>query len=285
MAAIEICGYSERGVLNALCYEIRHSANGLELLRDFLKLCNFPDRKPNFDDFRSAKLVIEQSFSDFGDLDLLVLLDGSRKQSIFLEAKVKTDRPNSWGIQSEWAKFKRESVPRSNLFLQLYRKMRLIRKVQDLETNLEGDAIASRWSLGENRIVRKAAVQLSEYCSEAWLVALVPDSRENVHKLFQPPLSPNRPDLPDWQSNNVGYLTWQELDTHCRTHPDDWPNFLATFEYNRGQIFGVESSQSIPPPGTTVTLDSANGPQEVVIKNRNTQPHSRPISGWPYRKS
>lgn len=270
MAAIEIRGYSERGMLNAMCYEMRHSSNGLKLLRNFLQLCNFPDRKPKFDDFRSAKLLIEQSFSDFGDLDLLILLDGSRKQSVLLEAKVKTYQSNSWTIQSEWTKFKRVSVPRSNLFLQLYRKMRLLRKVHDIGTTLEGDPIASRWSLGNNGIVREAAIQLSQYCSEAWLVALVPDSKTNVHKLFQTQLSSPPPNLPDWESTNVGYLTWEELDAHCRSHPSDWPDSLANFEYNHGQIFGAESSLGTPPPGTTVTFDSATGPQEVVVKNRGS---------------
>lgn len=272
MGPLEIRGYSERGVLNALCYEMRYSPNALKLLRDCLQLCSFPDRKPSFDDFRSAKFLIEQSFSDFGDLDLLILLDGNRKQSVLLEAKVKTYQSNSWTVQKEWTAFKRSPVPTSNLFLQLYRKMRLLRKLQDMESTLEADAIAARWSLGKNGIVRNAAIELSQYCSEAWLVALVPDGKANVHQLFQTQLSSPPPHLPDWQTTNVGYLTWEELYAHCKSQPYDWAHTLGNFEYNGGQIFAPEASLRPPAPGNPVTWNSPAGPKVVVVKNRG--PHN-----------
>ena len=147
MSSLEARGYSERGMINAMCYEMKYSAKGVQLLRDFLKLRTFPCSSPDFDNFQSATFIIEQSFSDFGDLDLLILLDGARKQAVLLEAKVKTYQSNYWNIHAEWAAFKQvpqDTVPTANLFIQLYRKMRLVRKLRNSGENLERDAILPR---------------------------------------------------------------------------------------------------------------------------------------------
>ena len=174
-----------------MMYEIKYAPYGIEMLRNFLKLCIFPETRPDFETFESCKIRIEQSFSDFGDLDLLILLDGAVKQAVLIEAKVKTSQAKNWSILAEWKKFRKvvqgdlpKSKAGSNLFIQLYRKMRLIYKLQHPQDQLHPNNIGERWSLGGNEVVKKAAEELSQYCSKTWLLALVPDSPNNNATFF-----------------------------------------------------------------------------------------------------
>jgi hypothetical protein len=264
MSDIQLRGYSERGMINAICYEIRYSHNGFKLLRDLLRLCTFPSAKPDFTQFHSATMIIEQSFAGFGDLDLLCLLEGHCTQAICIEAKVKTFDVKHRSIRGEWNRFKstrRTKSYRSNLFAQLYGKMRLLKQVSNMDEEMAADALAEKWSLGKNQVVRNAAHALSQYCSEGWMIALVPESKANAHAFFETELSAPPPGLPDWQYTHFGYLTWQELFAHCSTHADEWPETLANFKYNEGQIFGIP----------TVVWESPTGPQQVTIKRRGPQ--------------
>jgi hypothetical protein len=45
---MEIIGYSERGMLNSLFYEIAYSQNDLQLFNEFLKSIYFPYKEINF---------------------------------------------------------------------------------------------------------------------------------------------------------------------------------------------------------------------------------------------
>src|SRR5262245_53364476 len=185
----QVClyGYSERGMVNALCDDILHSTPPGAALTSLLSWCKFPfqpDGSPDFSAIAKATLLVEQGFSDYGDLDLLILLDhiDGRKQAVLLEAKVRTDNPSPKRIRGQWQAFfdfiGGDKKQRSTLFVQLYRKMRLIRQVGNLTAHLQGDAVAGRWSLGTNRVVQKAAGLLAEYRANPWYVALVPDSRD-----------------------------------------------------------------------------------------------------------
>jgi hypothetical protein len=123
---MEIFGYSERGIINSLLYEMKFSQNNLQLLNDFLPLVSFPYQIVNFK-ISGAKILIEQSFSDFGDADAVLLLNNEGNNQVnFIEAKVKTSQ-GKWSIYDEFEKFK-SGVPKSeppkgfssNLFVQLY---------------------------------------------------------------------------------------------------------------------------------------------------------------------
>ena len=90
---MQVIGYSERGVLNALLYEISYSSAPSELLSDLVSHMVFPftgSRPPTAE----ADVLIEQSFSDFGDADALILFDKdvAPSCSIFVEAKVSGGR-------------------------------------------------------------------------------------------------------------------------------------------------------------------------------------------------
>lgn len=248
MGNIEVRGYSERGMINAMIYEMMYSPDGINLLKSLLKLCIFPYSNPNFETIQHAKFRIEQSFSDFGNLDLLILLDGENKQAILLEAKVKTYQATHWSISTEWGRFKnvvQGTLPRSkvvsNLFIQLYRKMCLTRKVKAIDMPFQKDAIMSRWSLGNNAIVREAAQELAQYCSNVWYVVLIPDSEENLKHFFEQDFETYQPNLPCWDNSSVGYLSWNNIIGLCRRHDNEWEETLSNFTYNDGQIFASEA--------------------------------------------
>ena len=71
---MEIIGYSERGMINSLSYELKFSENNLRLLNDFLSLVSFPYFRVPFQ-ISDVKILIEPSFSDFGDADAVILVN------------------------------------------------------------------------------------------------------------------------------------------------------------------------------------------------------------------
>ena len=99
------------------------------------------------------------------------------------------------------------------------------------------------------------------------MVALVPDGKENAQSFFESELSSPPLGLTDWEYANFGYLTWQEFSEHCAKHADEWPETVANFEYNRGQIFALPQTGSRPPAGSVVTWNSPSGPIKVRVKN------------------
>jgi hypothetical protein len=107
---MELYGYSERGLVNALCYDCFHSPDGHKYLGKLLSLCHFPfllndNEKPDFANITGATLFVEQTLSDFGDSDLIVLCDlgNGDKAVVFCEFK----RGSGWSLQEEWLRFAR----------------------------------------------------------------------------------------------------------------------------------------------------------------------------------
>lgn len=288
---LEVRGYSERGMINALFYEMRYSRNGLCLLKDLLGLCSFPNaaEAPCLGEVSDAKVRIEQSFSTFGDLDVLVLLDGAPKQAVFIEAKVKTVQKNEWKVEKEWMTFRQilkklEADPTigawkkpmpSNLFVQLYRKLRLVRRVSDRDSMPEPDLIDASFDLGQNTIVRDAAKELANYCKRSWFVAILPDSPERLKLFFTNQFNgfPPQANLPEWTPENInrwGYLTWEDIQKHCKNRQDEWPETLANFDYNYGQIFAdpdLEQPDELP-PGARNWVNADGIPETVLIIRR-----------------
>ena len=73
-----ILGYSERGIVNALLYEIQNSKNSNPLIKILLERATFPYRDKVDFNISTAEILIEQSFSDFGDADIVFLLNTGR---------------------------------------------------------------------------------------------------------------------------------------------------------------------------------------------------------------
>ena len=125
---MRVLGYSERGVVYTLFFEIAYSHNPARLLRELFCRARFQVPVPPIQDNDSATLFLEESLSDFGDADVIALLRGRElKWSVFMEAKVKCDRPD-WNIRYQFSEFVlglKFTADSSNLFTQFYHKFAL----------------------------------------------------------------------------------------------------------------------------------------------------------------
>jgi hypothetical protein len=86
---MDILGYSERGLINSLLYAIRYRENASTLVGRLMRTAHWPARSEMAtEQFDHCKLImIEQSFSDFGDADAVLLFGQERGPSVFLEGK------------------------------------------------------------------------------------------------------------------------------------------------------------------------------------------------------
>jgi len=194
---MEVIGYSERGILNALFHNLAQRQDAPALLGELIVGC-FPFGTRPFA-FVGGQVLIEQSFSDFGDADALMLMRGegenAAKCAIFIEAKVKTCQIRDWLIADEFAVFQHSlnmRVPSSNLFAQLYHKQRLVDGLQHggIQRLQEGIPFPP-WSskqirrIGNNGVVLEATNRLSQHLGEAFFVAIVPDTQERLAASFR----------------------------------------------------------------------------------------------------
>jgi hypothetical protein len=199
-----------------------------------------------------SKVLIEQSFSDFGDADSLLLIDGSQgKQSIFIEAKVKTFQSKYWSIEDEFRVFQvgieeKKKVSSSNLYVQLYYKQRLVRELQkgnenwrDMELDFPESLLSAskkKRKIGSNEVVLKAVDLLRQYCSKAYFVALVPEDGFKLRHFYEGVLKDFKPEeLPEWDVKDWGYVSWKQVEDFCEKH--SLRGVLNVFEFNNGQIY------------------------------------------------
>jgi hypothetical protein len=247
---MELLGYSERGVVNALFHEIHYSQRSEALLLELLSLVQFPfcsDPMPV--SVSVVQVLLEQSFSDFGDADALLLLttEGQR-MAMFLEAKVKNAQKKSWLIEQELDKFRRDmlkgNVNCSNLFAQLYLKVRL---VEGLRACTEDDVTSCQarfppcfkkttGKIGKNLIVGEAAHRARTHLGESRYIALVPGNPDDIQGFFTKTLvQAGDMGLPGWDVTNWGFLAWEDVKQFCEKNA--LHNTLAVFDYNAGAVF------------------------------------------------
>lgn len=244
---VRVVGYSERGIFNSLLYEIGLSPKAIELLEELLGLIQFPEDSPDFAGLRGAEVLVEQSLSDFGDADLILLLHGGGwRRAVFVEGKVKPAQLGAWKIRDAWRQFlkrKHGKLDSSNLFTQLYHKVRFVRALQTdgIEGVIEGirfPACSTKQlrKLGANPVVLDAAAMIREYADEPFFVALVPDSPENLQDFFDNDLKCGPyADVDGWDTAGWGYLNWARVEEFCEEHQLD--STLRVFEFNRGQLY------------------------------------------------
>ncbi|MBA7500646.1 hypothetical protein ES704_03406 [subsurface metagenome] len=244
---MEILGYSERGLINSLFYELKYSPDNLQLLNNLLSLVSFPYRTVNLQ-ISEAKILIEQSFSDFGDADLVLLVNNLRsKQVIFIEAKVKTCQRACWNIFEEFKELKRgieeEKVSSSNLFVQLYHKVRLIKALQtggikQLQNGVQFPRCSSKShrKIGDNKVVLNAVDQLIGYHNEALFIALLPEDDSNLRNFYNSTLKDYDPGgFQEWAIRDWGYISWMRVEEFCRKN--NLKGTLKNFKWNEGQIY------------------------------------------------
>src|SRR5581483_6296476 len=231
---MQLLGYSERGFINAFFYGVFHHPNSSEIIREFLKLANWPlldARPPVVEAVTVDTIMIEQSFSDFGDADVLVLVSTPQEKiAIFCEAK-----RGKWKLKKEWSKFKTrfqndDAGDESNVFRQLYYKQRMVQGYaagDDLDTGIEFDSVlrpvrgTRRRKIGKNKVVLKAADKLRPYVGSAYYVILTPEAWRDETRValqeardFGPP--PNDPKPRDWNITRWGVISLRDMVQLCR---------------------------------------------------------------------
>lgn len=241
---MKIIGYSERGIVNALFYEINYSAAAEPLLEKLLSRVRFPFLNKTTFCVSDVEILIEHSFSDFGDADALLLINtGKKAVSVFLEAKVKP----TWTIEKEFRKFiegTKTEVNSSNLFTQLYYKVRMVAGlrqcgIRGLQNGLEfpKSSTKQKRKIGNNSVVLKAAEKLKCYLKETYYIAILSEKPDNLKCFFKNKLRNWKPpeDCCGWDVHHYGYLSWSDVEVFCIEN-SLW-NTLRVFKFNEGQIY------------------------------------------------
>jgi hypothetical protein len=248
---VELLGYSERGMINALCDDIRCCP---ELLSEFLSWFWFPEAqpRPGTEGIRSATLLVEQSFSDFGDLDLLILLDFeySKPQAVLVEAKVSTETGKRCTINRRWTDFlamvNETKEVSSNLFVQLYRKAKLVQSLSGCSATKSDRHLLKRGKIGKNSVVLQAWEELRNHVpplGDAFFAAVAPDALYDLTYFSGVTLardldSPIREKLPAWNAKGWGFLSWHTVSEKMRENEGKWARSVASLKWNEPQIFG-----------------------------------------------
>jgi len=244
---MKIVGYSERGAVNALLHEIFYSQSPERLLVELLALARY--RFPTHGAFRldEATILVEQSLSDFGDADAILLLrtdDGP--MTVFLEARVKPAQTRQWRIDEEYQQFfegTASQVSSSNVFTQLYHKVRFVSGLKsggiaELQRGLPFPSSSTRpvRRIGHNQVVLRAVAQIEPFLQHVRYVALVPDEPERVATFFTTTLAAaGPPGYEGWDTGDYGFMCWAEVEAFCRRQ--GLLNTLRVLEFNMGQIY------------------------------------------------
>jgi len=244
---VRIIGYSERGIVSSLLYELAFSQNSRGMLSTFLQLISFPFAEFESSSVNDAQILIEQSLSDFGDLDALLLLDmDGALQSIFIEAKVKPIQTSKWSIHREWQQFLNGTEGRlssSNLFTQLYHKVRLVEGLREggieaLQSGLNFPSCSRKTprKIGSNEVVLRAARLIQRHLDTVYYVCIIPEDRSTAQDFFLDVFASESPKgFVGWDASQYGYLTWAQVEGFCIENRLE--NTLAVLEHNRGQIY------------------------------------------------
>ena len=242
-----VLGYSERGIINSLFYEIQKSIKANQLIGELLSKAIFPYREKMEFDIISSEILLEQSFSDFGDADLVLLLNtGKKKIAIFAEAKVKPAQTTSWTITDEFDKFVKGTKSRlnsSNLFTQLYHKLIMVRTLSEegvagLKNGVDFPSCSSKSvrKIGNNPVVLRAVKKVTHHLEDTYFLAIIPDTPSNLEEFFINDLAQSKvANLPEWNFNSLGCLAWSDIMKFCIDHKLE--STQRVFKFNEGQIF------------------------------------------------
>lgn len=246
---MKILGYSERGFINALLYEIayREPEQSTDLIKKLFTLVKWPMDVPPTDQFDNCETVlVEQSFADFGDADALFLF--SSNTAVFFEGKVGRD----YTLKQAWNKFigaflsqARQKGLTSNLFCQLYFKQRLVSALeptstQDMDEGLSFDPpfnlVGRNRKIGDNGVVQTAVTMVQRHLRDVRYLLMVPEPWTDEVKAWwcrevaQASSSPTGWDLSHW-----GIISIPDIVRFCRENGLTRTLDVAT--HNAGQLY------------------------------------------------
>jgi hypothetical protein len=196
---------------------------------------------------RATSHSFRHSFATHASVDTMIYTLGILVPSI-IEAKVKTFQAWDWHIRDEFGEFRKglnHEVSSSNLFTQLYHKVRLVGGlrqggIQQLQHGLPFPAWSSKAlrTIGNNGVVLEATRRLQSHLGEVFYLAIVPDTAERVAAFFPESQTLPHPTLAnEWDVTNYGYLTWSQVRAFCEQA--GLTRTVAVFDYNAGQIYRV----------------------------------------------
>jgi hypothetical protein len=241
---IKIMGYSERGALNTLLFEIGSAPNGIQLLQALLSRALFPFGTSPTLQTEAITAFLEQSLSDFGDGDLILLLETlPLKSTFFVESKVKT---NNWSLRVEFDKFQKglgSKLKSSNLFTQLYHKQRFVNAARCTDSHALHHGVTfpdcstkAVRKIGENRVVLRAVKAITPYLQAVYYLALVPDKAADVRRFVGETLENFKPNmLGAWDVSNWCFLCWADVYEFCKS--EGLQRTVAVLDFNEGQIY------------------------------------------------
>lgn len=207
MIVMEIIGYSERGVMNALFYGIafdKDSQKAEEAMNEILKLGGIEG------DYTDFKIYVEFSLSEFGSPDLVFTASNSNgeKEVFFVEAKVSAGSYYDLDLQKNHHDDYLEHLDdskytnghSSNLFFQLKEKYMLLK----YGPNNDGSKnILDRVrKLGKNDVVLRFYNDITQDVKNAHFVAIIPQQNESKSQL----------DISlDGKTMTINIISWEEI--------------------------------------------------------------------------
>lgn len=239
MNKIEVYGYSERGIFNSIVFYLRENPEKMKL---FLTVLGIDDTLRDSEDIIYT-LLNEQSFSDFGDSDLVIIAENkqqSTKTVAFVEGKVKTSQGN-FSLNQNFEKLKNKEKFEgfsSNIFVQLYYKHLLVEvlktdKIDTKALNIDdifkkkerGSNNKLERSKGNNPIVLKA-MDLIKCAYNYYFIAIMPDTTGFHEKLSQLHFIPRE------KVNSFKCVKWEDIEKEFIDSV-----VSSNFNYNKGQIY------------------------------------------------
>ncbi|NHM04089.1 hypothetical protein [Flavobacterium celericrescens] len=226
-------GYSERGIINSLLFTI---GNDVSLMNEFISLINIPtlfeQGKP-----KSYDILLEQSFSQFGDADLVIIMhyeNNQKSKVLFIEGKVKTYQKKHWSIQKQYEEFNKEGKFKkntSNLFFQLHLKKLLIDNAEKISNNevVEEPWYETQRSIGKNDIVKNAFNKVKN--CDAYYIGLIPSTQNEINNFVKSNANSDTVTI----LNSMHFLTWHLVKEFCENK--ELEAVLLNFKYNEQQIF------------------------------------------------
>jgi Holliday junction resolvase-like predicted endonuclease len=229
MNTVKVLGYSERGIINSIVFYLREHP---ELMGEFLKVLGI-ELSNDFRENVEYTLLGEQSFSEFGTCDLVIIAKNkdNKKIVVFVEGKVKTER-GKFTLDKNFDKliqripFKKIS---SNIFVQLYHKY-LLSQLTDKKTGMHSEIVKKTIKLGNNKIVNRAYNDYVANAEHYFFVAILPiniDSKELQDKFEGLQLTP-----PIMPTKNIRCVYWDNIEKLFSNN-----SVAENFLYNRGQIY------------------------------------------------
>jgi len=240
-------GYSERGMLLSLAIDLYTLRNRKEILEKILFKIDFIDAFLKFPDFDDFDIYFEQSFSDFGDSDLFIILKNANQTvcNIFIEAKVNSWLSSKWKSERELIEFQNfstEQLNSSNLFTQLYHKMVLMKTINEdkhfmaklkMGVEVRSDSKKQTRKIGNIQLIHKIVLEeIAKGEGLTYYIGLIPKND------FKKSDFNYKDDF--WSLHNLGFLTYKSIKNILEKEVKKDSVFLVNFERNKDRIVVIE---------------------------------------------